>query len=113
MNRRHFLVLGLLACLLLPSQLLPGLAPSARAQTSDPDNTLVMELTYGKVVIAMRPDRAPKTVARIKELVRKGFYDGIVFPRVIRVFLAQNGDTTGNGRAEESRAGKRSGRKCR
>ncbi|MFC3678183.1 peptidylprolyl isomerase [Ferrovibrio xuzhouensis] len=92
MNRRHFLVLGLLACLLLP-----GLALSARAQTSDPENTLVMELTYGKVVIAMRPDLAPKTVARIKELVRKGFYDGIVFHRVIRGFMAQTGDPTGTG----------------
>src|SRR3546814_17839855 len=54
-------------------------------------------LTYGKVVIAMRPDLAPKTVARIKELVRKGFYDGIVFHRVIRGFMAQTGDPTGPG----------------
>src|SRR3546814_12439890 len=56
-----------------------------------------MELTYGKVAIAMRPDLAPKTVARIKGLVRKGFYDGIVFHRVIRGFMAQTGDPTGTG----------------
>jgi peptidylprolyl isomerase len=92
MNRRLFLALSLLALLL------PGLAAvPARAQVSDPENTLVMELTYGKVVIAMRPDLAPKTVARIKELVRKGFYDGIVFHRVIRGFMAQTGDPTGTG----------------
>lgn len=95
MNRRHFLVRGLLACLLLSCLLLPALP--ARAQVSDPENTLVMDLTYGKVVIAMRPDLAPKTVARIKVLVRKGFYDGLKFHRVIRGFMAQTGDPTGTG----------------
>ena len=94
MTRRHLLVLGLLATLLLP-----GLALSARAQAiTDPENTLIMELSYGKVVIAMRPDLAPKTVARIKQLVRKGFYDGLTFHRVIRGFMAQTGDPTGTGR---------------
>lgn len=65
--------------------------------TNNLDNTLHMELSYGKVVIEMRPDLAPKHVARIKELVRKGFYDGIVFHRVIEGFMAQTGDPTGTG----------------
>jgi peptidylprolyl isomerase len=69
----------------------------AFAQSSDPDITLVMETTKGKVVIAMRPDLAPKHVAQIKELVAKKFYDGIVFHRVIDGFMAQTGDPTGTG----------------
>ncbi|HLT78400.1 MAG TPA: peptidylprolyl isomerase [Ferrovibrio sp.] len=56
-----------------------------------------MELEGGRVVIAMRPDLAPRHVARIKELTRKGFYDGVVFHRVIRGFMAQTGDPTGTG----------------
>ena len=51
----------------------------------------------GRVVIELRPDLAPKTVARIKELARKGFYDGIKFHRVIDGFMAQTGDPTGTG----------------
>ena len=60
-------------------------------------NTLVLETTQGAVVIAMRPDLAPGHVARIKELVRDGFYDGVVFHRVIDGFMAQTGDPTGTG----------------
>jgi peptidylprolyl isomerase len=56
-----------------------------------------MQLTYGRVVIEMRPDLAPKHVARIKELVRQGFYDGTPFHRVIEGFMAQGGDPTGTG----------------
>ena len=63
----------------------------------DPENTLVMETTKGKVVIELRPDLAPNHVARIKELAREGFYDGIVFHRVIDGFMAQTGDPTGTG----------------
>ena len=63
----------------------------------DPENTLVMETTKGKVVIELRPDLAPNHVARIKELARAGFYDGIVFHRVIDGFMAQTGDPTGTG----------------
>ncbi len=62
------------------------------------ENTLYMELKTGRVVIEMRPDLAPKHVARIKELARKKFYDGIVFHRVIAGFMAQGGDPTGTGR---------------
>jgi cyclophilin family peptidyl-prolyl cis-trans isomerase len=62
-----------------------------------PENTLVIETTKGKVVIAMRPDLAPNHVAHIKKLAREGFYDGIVFHRVIDGFMAQTGDPTGTG----------------
>jgi peptidylprolyl isomerase len=61
------------------------------------DNTLVLDTTQGKVVIEMRPDLAPGHVARIKELVREGFYDGIVFHRVIDGFMAQTGCPHGTG----------------
>jgi peptidylprolyl isomerase len=65
--------------------------------SADPEDTLVLETTKGTVVIAMRPDLAPNHVARIKELVRDGFYDGVVFHRVIDGFMAQTGDPTGTG----------------
>ena len=64
---------------------------------ADPENTLVIETTKGKVVIAMRPDLAPTHVAHIKKLAREGFYDGVVFHRVIDGFMAQTGDPTGTG----------------
>jgi len=56
-----------------------------------------MELKSGRVVIEMRPDLAPNHVARIKELVREGFYDGLTFHRVIEGFMAQTGDPKGDG----------------
>jgi len=61
------------------------------------ENTLYLDLEGGRVVIEMRPDLAPTHVNRIKELVREGFYDGIVFHRVIEGFMAQTGDPTGTG----------------
>ncbi len=64
---------------------------------ADPENTLVLETTKGNVVIEMRPDLAPGHVERIKTLVREGFYDGVVFHRVIEGFMAQGGDPTGTG----------------
>jgi cyclophilin family peptidyl-prolyl cis-trans isomerase len=67
------------------------------AKGADLENTLIMQLTYGRVVIEMRPDLAPKHVARIKELARQGFYDGTPFHRVIEGFMAQGGDPTGTG----------------
>ncbi len=66
-------------------------------EIKDPENTLIMDMTHGTVVIEMLPDVAPNHVARIKELVRQGFYDGIVFHRVIDGFMAQTGDPTGTG----------------
>jgi cyclophilin family peptidyl-prolyl cis-trans isomerase len=64
---------------------------------ASPDDTMILDTTKGRVVIAMRPDLAPNHVARIKELVRQGFYDGIVFHRVIDGFMAQTGCPHGTG----------------
>jgi peptidylprolyl isomerase len=74
-----------------------GAAAASGALAQDPENTLYLDLTYGRVVIQLRPDKAPKTVARIKELARQGFYDGTPFHRVIAGFMAQGGDPTGTG----------------
>jgi len=63
----------------------------------DLENTLFMELKDGRVVIELRPDLAPNHVARIKELTREGFYDGLTFHRVIDGFMAQTGDPRGDG----------------
>lgn len=62
------------------------------AEIKDPENTIIMETSKGKVVIQLLPDLAPLHVARIKELVREGAYDGVVFHRVINDFMAQTGD---------------------
>ncbi len=62
-----------------------------------PDDTLIIDTTKGRVTVEMRPDLAPGHVARIKELARKGFYDGVPFHRVIEGFMAQTGDPTGTG----------------
>ncbi|HWP27699.1 MAG TPA: peptidylprolyl isomerase [Xanthobacteraceae bacterium] len=61
------------------------------------ENTLILETTKGRVTIEMRPDLAPGHVARIKELVRQGFYDGVAFHRVIDGFMAQTGCPHGTG----------------
>jgi peptidylprolyl isomerase len=63
----------------------------------DPENTLYLDLEQGRVVIQLRPDLAPNHVAQVKKLVRAGFYDGIIFHRVIPGFMAQTGDPTGTG----------------
>ena len=67
------------------------------ADIKDAENTLLMETTQGPIVIELKPDLAPTHVARIKELVRDGFYDGIVFHRVIDGFMAQTGCPQGTG----------------
>ncbi len=85
-------VLGVMAGFLM--------AGSAGAQTIkglDLENTLYMDLKYGRVVIEMYPKEAPNHVRRIKELVRQGFYDGLTFHRVIDGFMAQTGDPKGDG----------------
>jgi peptidylprolyl isomerase len=64
---------------------------------ADKENTLILETTQGPVTIAMKPDLAPNHVKRIKELVREGFYDGVVFHRVIDGFMAQTGCPHGTG----------------
>ena len=89
---------------------LSGLAQAAEAQTPpapqagatvpqiDPENVLVLQLsTGGPVRILLRPDKAPNHVARMKQLTRAGFYDGLLFHRVIDGFMAQTGDPLGTG----------------
>jgi peptidylprolyl isomerase len=84
------------AVILAPGLALAQAVPTPAAKL-DPENTLVIELKTGRVVIAMRPDLAPKHVAQIKALTRRGFYNGIVFHRVLEGFMAQTGDPTGTG----------------
>jgi len=74
-----------------------GLALALPARAADPENTLFLDLRDGRVVIELRPDLAPRHVARIKELARQNFYDGLAFHRVIAGFMAQTGDPKGNG----------------
>ncbi len=70
---------------------------ASAAPALDPENTVYLDLPAGRVVIQLRPDLAPNHVTRIKELVRKGFYDGLAFHRVIPGFMAQTGDPRGDG----------------
>ncbi len=103
MTRRFFLSALVLAAGILGMSGLTGLDTSnAQAQTTKKErnleDTLYLDLKDGRVTIKMRPDLAPNHVARIKELVREGFYDGVVFHRVIDGFMAQTGDPTGTGR---------------
>ena len=87
MHRRHLLA-GLAA--------VPLLTRAAAAQ-SDPQNTVNMDIKYGRVVIQLRPELAPLHVARVKTLCKQGFYDNTPFHRVIEGFMAQGGDPTGTG----------------
>ena len=72
-------------------------APAFAQRAVDPENTLLMQLKDGLVTIQMRPDLAPRHVERIKILTRRGFYNNIVFHRVMEGFMAQGGDPTGTG----------------
>lgn len=83
---------------ILAAGAIAGALSGGDATAGEPENTLLLELKSGTVVIEMRPDLAPRHVERIKELVRDGFYDGVVFHRVIPGFMAQTGDPTGTGR---------------
>lgn len=71
-------------------------ATAADAQY-DPENAIYLDLEYGRVVIELRPDLAPQHVERFKTLARDGFYDGLVWHRVIEGFMAQTGDPQGDG----------------
>ncbi len=78
----------------------PLLAASTKMSAAaglDPENTVYMDLKYGRVVIQLLPELAPKAVARVKELCGRHFYDGTPFHRVIAGFMAQGGDPTGTG----------------
>jgi peptidylprolyl isomerase len=95
MLRRLFLqcaITGLVAIPILGTQMSQAATP-----TSDPENTLYLDLKNGRVVIQLLPDLAPKHVERVKTLAREGFYDNTPFHRVIEGFMAQGGDPTGSG----------------
>jgi len=85
----------LIVILVLLAALLPLTVSAAPAL--NPENTIYLDLPSGRVVIQMLPNIAPRHVARIKELTRKGFYDGLTFHRVIPGFMAQTGDPQGDG----------------
>jgi peptidylprolyl isomerase len=91
LNRRGLLA-GLVATTLALSASL-----TAFAAASDPQNTVYLDTKDGRITILLRPDLAPKHVAQIKALAKRGFYNGIVFHRVIEGFMAQTGDPTGTG----------------
>ena len=86
---KYLFVMGLM--------LLPLNAGAVDLSLLDQDNLMMLELRTGIVAIEMRPDKAPNTVARLKELVRAGFYDGLTFHRVLEGFMAQTGDPAGDG----------------
>ena len=99
-NFRTFIAVIIAATMMLVSG---GVTHQAAAQQAAPkeklnlEDTLYLDLEYGRVVIKMHPELAPKHVARVKELVRQGFYDGVVWHRVIDGFMAQTGDPKGDG----------------
>jgi peptidylprolyl isomerase len=72
-------------------------AATSASLAASPENTLYLDLKDGRVVIEMKPDLAPNHVARVKKLVKEGFYNGLTFHRVIQGFMAQTGDPTGTG----------------
>lgn len=72
-------------------------ATTANAEQMNPEDTLYLDLASGRVTIQLLPERAPAHVERIKKLTREGFYDGIIWHRVIDGFMAQTGDPTGTG----------------
>ena len=76
-----------------------AMATTANGQPAelDPENTIYLDLEYGRVVVQLRPDLAPNHVERFKELARAGFYDGLTWHRVIDGFMAQTGDPVGDG----------------
>jgi len=91
MTRSRFLAF-LLGCFLFAS------VPLSPAAALDPENTLVLQLEDGTVLIELLPNVAPEHVAQVKTLTPEGFYDGLVFHRVMDGFMAQTGDPTGTGR---------------
>ncbi|WP_036264659.1 peptidylprolyl isomerase [Methylocapsa aurea] len=82
-------------CLALAFAIVSNVAAAAPAQ--DLQNTLYLDTKDGRITILLRPDLAPKHVAQIEALTKRGFYDGVVFHRVIDGFMAQTGDPTGTG----------------
>jgi peptidylprolyl isomerase len=95
--RRRTLIAGTAIAPLLIGQTSMTEPAAAQQPKLDPENTIYMDLKYGRVVIEMFPDIAPQHVQRITTLARQGFYDGTPFHRVIEGFMAQGGDPTGTG----------------
>jgi len=95
--RRRALIAGTAIASFMIGQTSMSEPASAQQPKLDPENTIYMDLKYGRVVIELFPDIAPKTVQRIKTLSQEGFYDGTPFHRVIEGFMAQGGDPTGTG----------------
>ena len=100
---RRSLIIATIATSVMGS-LMSETSAQTTAAVEDPENTLFMDLKDNcRVVIKLRPDLAPKTVARVKELTREGFYNGTPFHRVIEGFMAQGGDPTGSGTGGSSK----------
>ncbi len=99
-HRRAFFGRAIFAAFAIGLGLLAGFGQSQKleaAPASDPANTVYLDTKDGRVTILLRPDLAPKHVEQIKALTKRGFYNGIVFHRVIDGFMAQTGDPTGTG----------------
>ena len=86
-----------LLCTLAATPLITETFMTEPAQADDLSNTVTLELKYGPVTIVLRPDLAPKSVERIKDLTGQGFYNGCQFFRVIAGFMAQTGDPSNTG----------------
>jgi peptidylprolyl isomerase len=90
----------MLACLALALFAMAGAScsePKVSTTSLNDGDFLVIETKYGKTLVRLRPDLAPKHVERVKQLAKEGFYDGIKFHRVIPGFMAQTGDPSGTG----------------
>jgi len=90
-------LLATLAAGAIATQVYAQDVPDMKPPPIDPNNTIYLDIPAGRVVIRLRPDLAPKFVARVKELCHEHFYDGTPFHRVIDGFMAQGGDPTGTG----------------
>jgi peptidylprolyl isomerase len=90
-------VIRLLSALVFALGLATSSMPASAAAPADPKNTVYIDTEHGRITIKLRPDLAPKHVERIKALTKRGFYNGVVFHRVIDGFMAQTGDPTGTG----------------
>ena len=88
---------GLVLGLLVASAAAHAAPDPAQWRPLDPENTLYLDTPHGRVVVEVFPELAPNHVARVKELTRSGFYDGLAFHRVIDNFMAQTGDPLGTG----------------
>lgn len=96
---RLFALAALMAALLIPGVAAAQDAAAPEGEIISPENVLVMDLETGEsVLIELFPDVAPQHVERIRTLATQGFYDGVIFHRVIDGFMAQGGDPTGTGR---------------